>query len=54
MNNKDLQLLIEIYNTLLSCHYSDNDIFKSAEALKAFQQFIYAKNDELQQSKKEE
>lgn len=48
MNNQDLQILVNIYNTMRTCRYTEDDIFKAAESLGALQKFIYEKNQQIQ------
>ena len=49
MNNQDLQILVNIYNTMRTCRYTEDDIFKAAESLSALQQFIFEKNKEIKE-----
>lgn len=49
MNNQDLQILVNIYNTMRTCRYTEDDIFKAAESLGALQQFIFEKNKEIKE-----
>ena len=49
MNNQDLQILVNIYNIMRTCRYTEDDIFKAAEGLGALQQFIFEKNKEIKE-----
>ena len=51
MEQKDLQLLAEIYNNLLTVSVKGDDIFVMSECMKALRQFVYSKQQEVQDKK---
>lgn len=54
MEQKDLQLLAEIYNNLLTVSVKGDDIFVMSECMKALRQFVYSKQQEVQDKKENE
>lgn len=54
MEHKDLQLLAEIYNGLLTISVKGDDIYTMSECMKALRQFVYSKQQEVQDKKENE
>ena len=53
MEQKDLQLLANIYNNLLTIHTKGQDSFIFVDNLRALENFIMSKQKELQKPKEE-
>ena len=54
MEQKDLQLLAEIYNNLLTVSVKGDDVFVMSECMQALRQFIYSKQQAVQDKKENE
>lgn len=54
MNQSDLELLVNIYNTLLLVNTKGEDTIIMGECLKTLQHFILTKKQEIKNNKKEE
>lgn len=54
MEQKDLQLLADIYNNLLNISVSGEDVFIMSECMQALRQFVYSKQQELKDKKENE
>ena len=54
MEQKDLQQLVNIYNTLLALHTSGQDSFIYTDAMRSFETFIMNKQKQLTKKEKEE
>ena len=54
MENKDLQLLADIYNNLLTISVKGDDVFALSESMNTLKRFIYAKQQEMLDKKENE
>ena len=54
MEQKDLQILAEIYNNLLTISIKGDDVYTLAESMNVLRQFIYGKQKELNDKKENE
>ena len=54
MEQKDLQILAEIYNNLLTISIKGDDVYTMSDCMNALRQFIYAKKNELDKKENED